>query len=260
MKKVILGLLLVIIISIFAVTAVILAVDGPETTKTEVVSKTEETETDYEDENDIPYKYPITVKSEEWKTLTMDEKIKLCEVPEDQLKSLSTLALFKTIVDYPYFFDIYAYDTYVLGFECSIAELSTYKELIGREDLAQVILAEYKKTDLRDFINETYDISKDDVFYKYIYVEFMEYLLTLKDVHNNLSDKEKEELSDLAFKNYKLKIGNSFFSSGQDFIYRVAYISGTIDSFGKIESESDNDFRLNTPSGIVDVNKMYNPK
>ena len=51
--------------------------------------------------NETPYDYPITPESPEWATMTTDEKIAACQIPEDILATMSTDALNTTLVNYP---------------------------------------------------------------------------------------------------------------------------------------------------------------
>ena len=51
------------------------------------------------------YSYPVTPDSPEWATMTTEEKIAACQVPEDILKNLSPNALAVTMANYPVFSD-----------------------------------------------------------------------------------------------------------------------------------------------------------
>ena len=51
---------------------------------------------------DTPYEYPITLDMPEWASLTsLQEKLEVCQIPEDILPQLTTPALIETVLDYP---------------------------------------------------------------------------------------------------------------------------------------------------------------
>ncbi len=85
------------------------------------------------------YEFPITVKSEEWNELTRDEKVKMCQIPEDILTSMSSEALLLTILDYPYIGDIVAFSTIEIGFDHICDEFNGFREFIARKDCPEVV-------------------------------------------------------------------------------------------------------------------------
>ena len=66
-----------------------------------------ETVSQFSDEKikiDVPYEYPLTPEDPEWKTIQLkDEKVAKCQIPENILKRMTTLALLETVLYYPYF-------------------------------------------------------------------------------------------------------------------------------------------------------------
>lgn len=87
------------------------------------------------------YKYPIVPDTEEWKNLgSMPEKIEATYVDPQILSKMSTPALVETVVTYPLFGCVNAYDTLDAG----IKEVSEYfkgiDELYSRDDAREEIL------------------------------------------------------------------------------------------------------------------------
>lgn len=87
------------------------------------------------------YIYPIVPDTEEWKKLkTMPEKIEATNVDPEILHKMSTQALVETVVTYPLFDCVHAYDTLAIGFK----EVSEYfkgiEELESRDDARDEIL------------------------------------------------------------------------------------------------------------------------
>ncbi|WP_288527246.1 hypothetical protein [uncultured Eubacterium sp.] len=65
------------------------------------------------------YEYPITPDNEkEWaKLTTLEEKLEVCQIPDELLKTMSTSALIETVANYPLSVNLYAFDTIELGYQ-----------------------------------------------------------------------------------------------------------------------------------------------
>ena len=114
-----------------------------ESGKTEVVPDSSMNDSTAIETNEITeaYKYPIVPDTEEWKKLkSMPEKIEATHVDPDLLHKMSTRALVETVVKYPLFDSVHAYDTLAIG----IKEVSEYfkgiEELESRDDAREEIL------------------------------------------------------------------------------------------------------------------------
>ena len=89
----------------------------------------------------VPYQYSIVPGTEEWKRLeSMPEKIAMTHVDPEILGKMSTSALVETVVTYPLFICVHAYDTLDTG----VCEVSEYfkgiEELCNRTDAREVVL------------------------------------------------------------------------------------------------------------------------
>ena len=89
----------------------------------------------------IPYQYPIVPGTDEWKKLgSMPEKIEASFVSPELLSKMSTTALVETVVTYPLFDSVHAYDTLAIG----IKEVSEYfkgiEELESRDDAREEVM------------------------------------------------------------------------------------------------------------------------
>lgn len=81
------------------------------------------------------YKYSIVPGTAEWNSLDSAQKRKeVCKVPQDILSKMTTSALVETIVTYPYFIDVYAFDTLDMGVEALRSEFGGVDELLTRKD------------------------------------------------------------------------------------------------------------------------------
>lgn len=84
---------------------------------------------------DEPYEYPILPGTDEWKAiLDHSEKIKLCQIPEDILPLMTTEALAKTVVTYPFMVDMYAWNSTSIGYDVVALTFNGLQELERRPD------------------------------------------------------------------------------------------------------------------------------
>ncbi len=93
----------------------------------------------YQEENNSPYEYPIVPGTTEWDMLTMDEKIIVSYVDENVVKNMTTYAVLITTLNYPFIINIYAYDTIDEGIDVVKEYFPPLAELLAREDTSQVI-------------------------------------------------------------------------------------------------------------------------
>jgi len=91
------------------------------------------------------YEYPIKPGTEEWKVFeTHDDMLKACQIPESTLKSMSTKGLIETVLEYPLYGDIMAYNSIQQGFEAVASRFDGLSELLNRKDAGVELLAKYR--------------------------------------------------------------------------------------------------------------------
>ncbi len=88
-----------------------------------------------------PHIFEIIPGTEEWDSYeSLFERIDACYVPEEELKQMTTSALYETVLNYPLLVNIYAYDG---DLRKGIDSVSKYfgglEELFSREDALDVI-------------------------------------------------------------------------------------------------------------------------
>lgn len=89
-----------------------------------------------------PYIYPVLPGSEEWENFTdVEQKRSAVNVGEEVLNMMTTEALVETVITYPFFIDIYAYNSIEEG----ICHLGTYFKgvdiLLNRSDAVDELLS-----------------------------------------------------------------------------------------------------------------------
>ncbi len=167
------------------------------------VANTEASELKKDNNNyiDEPYQYPVIPGTNEWKELdSMPQKIAVSHVKLELLEKMTTSALVETVVTYPLFICVHAYDS----LETGVTEVSTYfkgiEELCKRSDAREKVLqyindrcpglAEMKTEEeigasLSGYI-KAYDESGDrEVFY-------IDNAITLNDYIESLCGKEEK--------------------------------------------------------------------
>ena len=91
------------------------------------------------------YNYPIKPGSEQWKAfLSHSEMVAACQLPESVLKEMSTMGLVETVLNYPLYDDIYAFNTIQQGFDVMKAQFNGLQELLSRKDAGTVLLTKYR--------------------------------------------------------------------------------------------------------------------
>ena len=107
-------------------------------------------------------------------------------VPDEVLKSMSTIGLIETIFSYPHLTVpmIVSNTGWLDGAKKSFTELSVFKELMKREDAGSILTTIYNGLTLKDLYNE--------VDYDVLELRLFEYLLIEEQILNRLTVKEKE--------------------------------------------------------------------
>lgn len=89
----------------------------------------------------MPYNYPVLPGTDEWQSLSMDERIALSHVDEDIVENMTTEAVLLTALSYPFIVNIFAYNTDSEGIDVVKEYCSSLAELLIREDALQVTTA-----------------------------------------------------------------------------------------------------------------------
>jgi hypothetical protein len=91
------------------------------------------------------YDFSVKPGTDDWKAFTThDEMLKACQIPEDILKNMSTKGLVETVLNYPLFPDMMAYNSIQQGFTIVAAQFNGLSELLNRKDAGIELLAKYR--------------------------------------------------------------------------------------------------------------------
>jgi|GEM_PF-3314623 hypothetical protein len=85
------------------------------------------------------YCYPVLPRMSTWPYGNHQTMIDVCRIPDDLLGKMSTNALVQTVIAYPLFVDVLAYDSVRIGFEVIRNTCNGLAELSKREDAVKYI-------------------------------------------------------------------------------------------------------------------------
>ncbi len=122
--------------------------------------------------------YPVKPGSEEWAKLSSGlEMLKVCQIPESILQTLSTRQLAEICLNYPLFFEHTASNDEREAIKSMIQNFNGLSELISRKDGIKELIRLYREVSFSG-------IKAKDVPYKTVYLE----LLLANDGFINMAD------------------------------------------------------------------------
>ncbi len=129
-----------------------------------------------------PYRYPVTPGTELWKkTESYADRIRLCNIPDSVLSSMSTNDLVSSVFDFPYSQNLILYDNFLWGFDNIKSMFNGLSELERREDANRTLFINYMNPENENNLAQ-------DILY--------ENLLSLPFVQNSLDSNQKLILLD----------------------------------------------------------------
>ena len=94
------------------------------------------------------YDFPVRGGTAAWRAFTSHaEMLEACQVPESVLEEMSTAGLVETVLDYPLYGDMRAYNSPQQGFDAVAGRFNGLEELLKREDAGAELLARYLTLD-----------------------------------------------------------------------------------------------------------------
>ncbi len=171
------------------------------------------------------YAYPIRPGMEEWKSLKSVEEIyQACQLPDNVLKSTSTLGLVRSFLDVPFSLN----SQYIVSSASPLAtwyniysKFNSIQEVINRNDAAKALVLYYDGISFKCLKSMT--IENRMTFSAQITA--LEYLFTKQMIICQLNEMQKVELVALLLEKYKQLQKNS---------YDGMYVSGTLSAMAWI--------------------------
>jgi hypothetical protein len=127
--------------------------------------------------------------SKEWNDLTVAQRWKAVNIPEEKLGKMSTSDLVVHCVNFDFMWDIFNYPNYGIGLNVIIENHNGLRELLNRKDSGKLLLNYYKKIDFTK-ITEISALSERGEFVAKIF--FLELFLSHPNILNQFQGTEKE--------------------------------------------------------------------
>ncbi|MDO5430208.1 hypothetical protein [Parabacteroides sp.] len=97
-------------------------------------------------QKDVHWTYPVLPGTDVWANLTnYQEKVNVCQIPEDLLRTINTPCLIQLCLNYPLLLDIYSFNQMSQGFEAFYSNFNGIRELVSRDDAVDELIAFYKR-------------------------------------------------------------------------------------------------------------------
>ena len=135
--------------------------------------------------------------------MTIGERIKKMQIPDDVIDKLSTGELLTICLDFPYNIDIFFYDDFQKGFEILKKEFNGYEELMKRPDLYEVIIT--KGNSLQKEIERVYQLSEIERGEFSIKWFFFEMIVAQDEILLNFSENTESTLMATILNNKETK-------------------------------------------------------
>ncbi len=140
--------------------------------------------------------YVYEEKSYQWKCMAShDEMVAAYQIPDDEIKKMSTKMLLSAYLNYPLLGNMFAYNSNEFGFKMLREECSALNELLSRDDAGEIILSKYQATKLYN------SISANDVSFKeFIEPCALEILAAQPEIINNMDNNTFVALNNCIYK------------------------------------------------------------
>ncbi len=194
--------------------------------------------------------------SEYWERLksisyqaSYDEKLKDCQIPERLLNEMTTEALVKTCLNFPFLLDIYVFENIQEGFDKITANFNGLNELYLRNDAATAFLKIYRKIK-NEHISQPHllDNKYRDKRGKFVIeLDYIEFFLAQNQILSKLTESEKLLLAKECIQKHDEKCKNND-------LYGIQNIHSTVLILGRLLQLEDEylfkDDELNTTEFI----------
>ncbi len=147
------------------------------------------------------------VNSTAWQTMERPDRIAACQIPSEQLDNLSTPELVQAVLAFPFFVDIYAFDSIDTGYACLLSECRALQTLVTRPDRADAILSIYESSNVVTNINSDYEAEQ------FSHLWNLEMLILQDDFIDIMTENQKDALVGIAESKYLIKQENSKMSN-----------------------------------------------
>jgi|WetSurMetagenome_2_1015567.scaffolds.fasta_scaffold24274_3 hypothetical protein len=168
------------------------------------------------------YIFPIHPGEQIWKTTRYPERVKMLRIPDSTLKKLNNVQLIGACYEYPFWINLFAFNSLDEGYRNITSIFNGYGELENRKDIGSDLIDFYSNMNAFDFtgkysvFNETANAIK---FY------LIEYLLQRDKIMDNLTPYLQRQLYFIVKNKYDLKKNGKVISEGNPVFSDFSLIS-----------------------------------
>lgn len=165
--------------------------------------------------------YESVVSSPEWQTtVSRAERGNMVQLPDDMLYLMDTPALTEAVLEYPFFWDIYAFDDMQMGIDTMFETFNGVRELAQREDAGEVLLQKYMAEEvITDSQAETLESS--EVVQSVVRLSNLESLLAQECFLQKLDHDQLETLKEVVAEKYFVKCSSSEYGGFDATFYKL---------------------------------------
>ena len=157
------------------------------------------------------YVYPVKPGTAAWVALkTHDEKVTVCQIPDDALKKMRTRELLAVCLDYPLLMDVMAFSNLQDGFDKYRVEFNGIREFLQRSDAAIVLTQYYRELNPLGY-KDTWPLAEKGRFA--FHVSFIELFLAQQEVLTQLDTPARKRLTAGLLDNLNRKATSDVYSS-----------------------------------------------
>lgn len=155
--------------------------------------------------SDLVWDYPIKPGTAEWKSLASnEEKIAVCQIPENVLKTLTDSELLEVCLNYPLLNDIFVFNIIDHGVDKLINDFNGIRELYLRKNKSEVFLAKY--SDLIDNLSKLNRQASDYEKVEYgLLISAVELLISRPEMQKDLALSDQKSFIQELWRAYKMK-------------------------------------------------------
>jgi hypothetical protein len=120
------------------------------------------------------YHFPVQPGTEEWRRLgSRAEMLAAVQIPAELLAAMPTTALVATVLNYPLYGDLFAYDSHQAGMDAMRRDFNGLSALHGRPDAAVLLLERYQEVDLHTLQDKTVLAEQGEVVIRLTFLELI---------------------------------------------------------------------------------------
>ena len=158
------------------------------------------------------YTYPLKAGTDEWQSLSVQERHARMQLSDILLGSMRTEDLIEVCLEYPFTLDLFAFNDFQTGFKALYNNFNGFRELLSRDDLAEPFLlfldVNWQKAELMKG-KESLAIG----MYSLLSVVF-KYMLAQDAVINKMSRSQLRRMLDTCIRNNEIELSDTEMWSG----------------------------------------------